>query len=427
MPNGWEMNRMISLGHFSKGKNITKSDLSFKGFPCILYSHIYTEFDRIFTVVNSYINENKFSNSTKILKGQFLFTSSGETVEDIGKCVLYDGEETISIGGDIIVFTLFEPINFDKKFLSYVFNADFFNNQKSSNSNGEIVVHIYEKQLREIKFTYPILTEQKLISQYLDKETQKIDSLIVKYEKKIELLKEQKMILINQYVTRGIDPNIEIKNTGLEWVGEISKQWNFAKLRWYIDDIKDGTHGSHPSLDEGKLLLSGKNVIDGFLKIQNNERRIPNESHLEITKNGFPKKGDVLVSCVGSIGRSCVYELEDTISFQRSVCFIRPSEKIDSYYLSYLIRSKTCQEQLITLTNQSTVGGVYMNDILDLVITIPPIKEQKEIVKMLDIKVSKIDLSVFKHGKKIELLNEYRLSLISSLVTGKIRIKEDII
>ena len=289
------------------------------------------------------------------------------------------------------------------------------------------VKHLSIFDIYEQSVLIPPINEQKLISQYLDKKTQIIDSLIEKIEIKVELLKEQKTALINQYVTKGLDPNLEMTDSGVEWIGEIPKKWIFGKLRWFINDIKDGTHGSYASEEEGELLLSGKNVDNGFLKIKDNERRISKESHLEITKNGFPKKGDVLVSCVGSIGRSCVYELDETISFQRSVCFIRPSEKLNSYFLSYLVRSRTCQEQLITLTNQSTVGGVYMSDIQDLLITIPPLEEQKNIVKLLNLKFDDINLLINKNTKKIELLKEYRQSLIFSVVTGKIRITQDMI
>ena len=88
-----------------------------------------------------------------------------------------------------------------------------------------------------------------------------------------------------------------------------------------------------------------------------NERLIPIQEIKKIVQNGYPAKGDVLVSSVGSIGRSCVFEYSEPISFQRSVCFIRPSRKFNSYYLSYQIRSNVCQTQINTLINQSTVGG----------------------------------------------------------------------
>ena len=315
------------------------------------------------------------------------------------------------------------------EYLNYLLRINRYISEFRKLSKGiqESRMRLYDDYFLAMKVIVPTINEQKLISKYLNNKTKEIDFLIEKLEKKTELLNEKKTALINQYTTKGINANVDMKDSGVDWIGDIPEKWFLGKLRWFINSIKDGTHGSHLSVDEGHLLLSGKNVHDGFLKIKDDERRISHESHLEITKNGFPKRGDVLVSCVGSIGRSCVYELDETISFQRSVCFIRPSERIDSYFLSYLIRSKSCQGQLITLTNQSTIGGVYMSDILDLVITIPTIQEQKDIVKSLDLKVNYIDLLILKHDNKIELLNEYRQSLISSVVTGKIRITEDMV
>jgi type I restriction enzyme, S subunit len=281
--------------------------------------------------------------------------------------------------------------------------------------------------IKEEKLVVPPVEEQNRISRYLDKKTSQIDSLVNKIEKKIQLLKEQRTSLINQCVTKGLNPNVEMKNSGVEWIGEIPKHWVVGKIKWAIDSIKDGTHGSHESVDEGHILLSGKNVQDGYLNITENERMISREDHALITKNGYPSKGDVLVSSVGSIGRSCVFELDEPISFQRSVCFLRPSKKVNSYFLSYTIQSSSCQAQITTLINQSTVGGVYMGDLTNLVITLPLLEEQWSIFQFLDEKLKHLDYLLENNKRKIELIKEYRQSLISSVVTGKVRVTEDMI
>jgi type I restriction enzyme S subunit len=281
--------------------------------------------------------------------------------------------------------------------------------------------------LKDEKLVVPPVEEQNRISRYLDKKTSQIDLLVNKIEKKIQLLKEQRTSLINQCVTKGINLNVELKDSGVEWIGEIPKHWVVGKIKWAIDSIKDGTHGSYESVDEGHILLSGKNVQDRYLKITENERMISREDHALITKNGYPSKGDVLVSSVGSIGRSCVFELDEPISFQRSVCFLRPSKKVNSYFLSYTIQSSSCQAQITTLINQSTVGGVYMGDLTNLVITLPPLEEQWSIFEFLDEKLKHLDCLLENNQRKIELIKEYRQSLISSVVTGKVRITEDMI
>ena len=136
IPEGWKITRMVSVGQFSKGKNITKDELRETGYPCIVYSQLYTEYERLVTSVVSFIDDEKFQQTTKVNPGTFLFTSSGETIEEIGKCVLYDGESEVSVGGDMVVFKIHDDLIFDTYFLSYVFNSDFFQYQKSANSRG---------------------------------------------------------------------------------------------------------------------------------------------------------------------------------------------------------------------------------------------------------------------------------------------------
>ena len=181
-------------------KNISKDDLKKTGHPCMLYTEIYTEYDRVVTKTVSYINHELFECSTKISKGNFLFTSSGETVEEIGKCVLFDGDKNISIGGDMTVFKLHEQNNIEPEFLSFVFNSAYCQYFKSFNSRGEIVVHVYEKQLRDMKIAIPPLEEQHKILNFLKKKEKSINSLIRLESQKIKLLKEYQTSLISNII-----------------------------------------------------------------------------------------------------------------------------------------------------------------------------------------------------------------------------------
>ena len=327
-------------------------------------------------------------------------------------------------GSVSLINIVLKPKNINSKYSEYLFKSYYFKEEFFRNGKG---IHFdlwstrYEL-MKQIIIPYPKIEEQNEIVEYLDNKTHQIEKLTKKIEQKIELLKEQRTSLINEVVTKGLNPNVEMKDSDVEWIGEIPKHYVSVKLRWIIDSIKDGTHGTHPSSDDGKILLSGKNVQDGFLNINDSERRIPLEEHEKIIKNGYPKEGDVLVSSVGSIGRSCVFEYPEPISFQRSVCFIRPSFKLNSYYLSYLIRSNVCQNQITTLINQSTVGGIYMGDLTNLYVITPPREEQEQIVEYLDEHTKKIDKTILVEERRIELLKEYKQSLISEVVTGKKRV-----
>jgi len=196
-----------------------------------------------------------------------------------------------------------------------------------------------------------------------------------------------------------------------------SKSLDLPKLKFVISGIKDGTHGSFQRIDDGFPLLSSKNVHYDGIRIGENESQISEEDHYSIIKNGYPKKGDLLLTIVGTIGRSCVYELNEPYSFQRSVCFLRPNSKLKSNYLYYCSVSKMFLIQLKNLTKKSTQGGVYMGDLKKVVLPLMETDEQTQIVSFLDTKTQKIDELIEKTEQKIELLKEKRTSLINHCVT----------
>ena len=199
IPEHWDMFRVSNFGVFFKGSGIKKDEVKEEGFPCIRYGEIYTKYNRIVYYPTSYIDLETTKNSVPIKKGDILFTGSGETVEDIGKSLLYFGEENIFVGGDIIVLRLNEGNN--PIYLSYLLNSSFVQYQKSLMGRGEIIVHIYSKNIKEIKTPLPPIIEQKEIVEYLDTQTKEIDDLVSLEQKKIDTLKEYRQSLISEVVT----------------------------------------------------------------------------------------------------------------------------------------------------------------------------------------------------------------------------------
>ena len=200
IPSHWELPRLNNLGDFSKGKGITKDKIKESGHKCIRCGEIYTTYELRFNETNSFIDDETSSESVLGFKGVLLFTGDGESLEEIGKCVVYEGEEELYIGGGINVFTPKQekviPI-----YLSYVMSSESVIFQKSRQGKGEIVVHIYSKQLKEIRLGLPPFKEQQQIVEYLDEQTQLIDNTISIEEKRIELLKEYRQSLISEVVT----------------------------------------------------------------------------------------------------------------------------------------------------------------------------------------------------------------------------------
>ncbi len=203
IPSHWEVRRVAAFGTFSKGCGIRKDEIKTSGIPCIRYGEIYTEYDRIVYNTVSFIDEESGKNSKLVKNGDVLFTGSGETIDEIGKTVVYYGDVDIFVGGDVIILKL--KNNLHPLFISYLMNSNYVNHQKSRMGKGEIVVHIYSSQLKDIKTALPSILEQNQIVEYLDEQTQKIDTTIEKETKRTELLKEYRQSLISEAVTGKID------------------------------------------------------------------------------------------------------------------------------------------------------------------------------------------------------------------------------
>ncbi|ENQ6653873.1 restriction endonuclease subunit S [Campylobacter lari] len=202
IPQHWEIKRLANFGAFLKGNGISRQDLAEDGESAILYGDIYTKYQIKTHFLHSKISKKTSLSATPIYNGDILFSGSGETKEDIGKSVVYLGDDNAFAGGDVIIFRQKEN---NALFLSYVLNTKYANFCKSIDSKGEIIVHIYASNLKDIKIPLPPLKEQEQIANFLDEKCEKIDLLIEKTEKQIKLIKEYKTTLINQAICGRID------------------------------------------------------------------------------------------------------------------------------------------------------------------------------------------------------------------------------
>ncbi|MBD8057273.1 restriction endonuclease subunit S [Rhodococcus ruber] len=181
--------------------------------------------------------------------------------------------------------------------------------------------------------------------------------------------------------------------------------------------IKDGTHGTFARVADGVPLLSAKNVHDYGLQIGAEESLISREDYLEITRVGYPKRGDVLLTIVGTIGRTCVFDSDTPLAFQRSVCFLRPNRHCNPAFLSYVVRSSPFQNQLNLAAKTAAQSGVYMGDVAACLLALPSRDEQGVICSFLDRETAKIDALIGKQQQLIATLREDRTATITDAVT----------
>ncbi|MEE6163088.1 restriction endonuclease subunit S [Cylindrospermopsis raciborskii DSH] len=295
-------------------------------------------------------------------------------------------------------------------------------------SSGGGQPNINQEKIRSIRIPAPPLTEQQAIARFLDRETVKIDTLIAKKERLIELLKEKRTALISHAVTKGLNPDAPMKDSGIEWLGKIPEGWQPKRLRFCIkvNPVKLEISHLHKSTEVSFVPMENIST-DGKISLEKTQT-------LEDVWQGYTyfRDNDVVVAKItpcyengkGGFSRNLV----NGIAFGTTeIHVLRGSKYIDSQFLFYLTISTRFRS--LGISEMTGVAGqqrVPEDFIKDYRTGIPPLTEQQAIAQFLDRETAKIDTLVTKTRISIDKLKEYRTALISAAVTGKIDIRENL-
>jgi len=287
--------------------------------------------------------------------------------------------------------------------------------------------NISMNDILKMVFPLPPLQEQHQIVKFLDEKTELIDRLISTKEKKITILKEQRTSLINQVVTKGLNPNVKMKDSGVEWIGEIPENWKVGKLKHH-SLLNISSVDKHIFDDEISVKVCNYTDVYYNESISKNlEFRIGSCTSIEYNKF-LLKKGDVIItkdsespSDIG-VPSFVIDEMENVVcGYHLSIL----KSNLDTLIGSYLFRqlqSTRVRRYFEVNSNGITRFGLGKSSVLELPLILPPVEEQLQIIKHLDTKTREIDDLVQLEQKKIDILKEYRQSLISEVVTGKIKV-----
>ncbi|WP_296125551.1 restriction endonuclease subunit S [Pseudomonas sp. Ga0074129] len=277
----------------------------------------------------------------------------------------------------------------------------------------------------------PTKLEQTQIARFLDHETARIDALIEEQQRLIELLKEKRQAVISHAVTKGLDSTVPMKDSGVEWLGEVPAHWQVGALKHFISPvpgaIKTGPFGSHLKSEDMKegpyKVFNQRSVIDADFSAGDNF--ISEEKFAELRGfTAFP--GDVLVTTRGTIGRAAILPDNAEVGILHP-CLLRvqvDESKITSSYLCRLIQeSHLLKTQLSLMSNSTTIEVIYSETMANLLIPVPPITEQAQIAAFLDDVISKFGALTSDANESVRLLQERRSALISAAVTGKIDVR----
>jgi type I restriction enzyme S subunit len=271
----------------------------------------------------------------------------------------------------------------------------------------------------------PTSLEAEKIANFLDHETAKIDALIDKQQQLIKLLKEKRQAVISHAVTKGLNPATPMRDSGVEWLGEVPAHWSAGRLAYQIDLLVDGTHHSPESYPEGDYLyITAKNIKEHGFDFSNISY-ISSSDHDEIYSRCSVRKDDVLYIKDGATaGIAMVNDREEEFSLLSSVALIRPRKNIlRPKYLKHHLNASVFKDEMLNRLSGGAMTRFTIDGISRFNILIPPIEEQDEIVELIEAKTSQMDILIEKAEKAINFMQERRTALISAAVTGKIDVR----
>ena len=278
-------------------------------------------------------------------------------------------------------------------------------------------------QFKALKLPTPPLPEQHAIANFLDHKTAQIDKLIRAKERKIELLGEYRASLINQAVTKGLDPNVEMKPSGLEWIGEIPNNWDTKQIRQVALFLNGYSDFGNESYSEIGIPIFRIGDVTQAINIEN-VKRVPIQQVKRLKQNQV-LYGDTLVVMIGRPGRSAYYAFDYPSILSTQVAGIR-TRQVHSKFLFYFICSASFIGAITPLFFGATRDNISKNALMRVKIPCPPDCDQARIADYLDRKTKQIDELRSNEEGTIKLLKEYRQSLISEAVTGKIDVRGEV-
>ena len=274
-------------------------------------------------------------------------------------------------------------------------------------------------ELSRLPLLIPPLNEQQRIADYLDAQCARIDETMELVRQSKEKLRAYKLSLITEAVTKGLDPDVPMKDSGIPWIGEIPAGWEVVPLKKQLDSIVDYRGKTPEKTEFGIFLVTAKNIKNGKIDYSLSQEYVSEKDYLSIMRRGLPKKGDLLFTTEAPLGEVALVDKENIALAQRVIKFRVKNNILYNIFLKYWIISSGFQFFLQSLSTGSTAEGIKASKIFMLPLVLPPLPEQQRIAAYLDEKCARIDALLAEKDELLDKLAEYKKSLIFECVTGK--------
>ena len=315
-----------------------------------------------------------------------------------------------------------KPERFHPSFLDHLLRTEVYRSHYTVNSTGITTsrLRLYPHSFLRLKFPCPPRAEQDRIVAFLDEKTAEIDRLIAKKQRQIELLDEQKAILINRAVTRGLHPHAELQDSGIPWIGPIPKGWGVKRVR-HAFRVIDCKHLTVPFTESGFDLIS-IGELDGMEVSVANAKKT-NDRHFAVLSDGERRLqiGDIIFSRNASVGKCSIVRKPHGCAMGQDVCLLR-SHVLNPEFGVRFLRSPAFQKQIAELLVGSTFNRINISELKELYVVCPEVSKVSELLEYLDDIDDKASAMHSKLESQIQTLQTLRSTLIAHAVTGKIAI-----
>lgn len=311
----------------------------------------------------------------------------------------------------------------DTKFYAYLISAA--KEELNVRGKGTTFLELSGDALGAFAIPEPLTSEQHFISAFLDRETGKIDALVAEQEKLINLLKEKRQAVISHVVTKGLDPSVPMKDSGVEWLGEVPEHWDVMPLKRLIEEGSSISYGivqPGDHVEDGVPFIQTTNMTSGSFALDELQRTSPQIAE------GYPRSrlagGEVILGIRASIGAAHVVPVHlEGANLSRGVARIKPNNLIGSSYLVSYLRSDIVERYWQLAKQGSTFNEVSIATVRDLFVAVPPEEEQRAIVDAVAAAEDRFGGLAAEAWRAIDLLKERRAALILAAVTGKIDVR----
>ena len=425
IPSSWEINKVKYLATepgtlFLDGDWIESDVIEESGIRYLTTGNVGAGFYK--EQGSGYISEKTFSelHCLNVYPGDLMISRLNEP---IGRsCIIPDTESRYVVAVDNVI--LRPNANYNKKFIMYGMNADGYAEHANMIARGATMSRISRSQLGQFWLAFPNIEEQQAIADFLDKECAQIDSIAADLEKQIALLQQYKKSLITETVTKGLDKSVPMKDTGVEWIGQIPEHWDVEPIKYRVT-FHNGDRGeNYPTKSElqseGIPFINAGHLEGDGLNMANMD--YISEEKYRIMGGVKLRSGDILYCLRGSVGKNAIVDMnQGTVA--SSLVAIR-SVRISAEYLYYCLNSHIEEVQRYWWDNGTAQPNLSADNLGKYKICIPPVEEQKAIVKYLNNICSQIDNLIIGKKKQLSTIQQHKKSLIYEYVTGKKRVKE---